>query len=133
MTRMTLERGQWYAWTMYPGYGDEPYYSPILVRDLEPNGGRQFRLDFLNLAYAAGVHIMSCDLKTVKREATYLVAILPDSDRTIIIEPLTKRWFDQHLPRVSKEIEAFAVRTDAEQVARWLKDQMPGRPHGDID
>ena len=133
MTRMTLERGQWYAWTMYPGYGDEPYYSPILVRDIEPLADRQFRLDFLNLAYAAGVQNMSCDLKTVKREATYLVAVRPDTDRTIIIEPLTKRGLLQYFPHLSREIEALAVRTDEEQVARWLKNQMPAQPREETD
>ena len=123
MTRLTLERGKWYGWTMYPGYGDEAYYSPIWVRELAPLGDRQFRLDFFNLAYAAGVQDTSYTLKTLKREATYLVAAQPDSDRTVIIEPLTKSWFRQHYPLIADEIKTFAVRTDTEQIACWLQRQ----------
>jgi len=52
--RLTLERGTWYGLTMYPGYGDGPYHSPIRVDDIKPQGQRLFKLSFLNLGYAAG-------------------------------------------------------------------------------
>ena len=95
-TRITLLPEQLYGWTMYPGYSDEPYRSPILVYSVQPLGGRTFELNFLNILYASGVQRMSYRLRTLRREQTYLILEqISDggpTERSVIIEELTRSW-----------------------------------------
>lgn len=80
-----LEVGSWYALTMFPGYGDAPYHSPIRVDDIEQLGEQHFRLDFLNLAYAAGVQNFSLEFEIVKAAPEFLACSpLEQADRMYV-------------------------------------------------
>lgn len=101
--RLTLERGQIYGWTMYPGYSGRPYRSPIRIDFIKPLGQRTYKIMFLNMFYAAGVQHMGYTLRTMRREATYIVAEQVEAgeatDRIVIIERMNARWMDQHVPK----------------------------------
>lgn len=101
--RLTLVDGEFYGWTMYPGYGDSPYLSPIEVLGLRTLGGRCFELQFLNVFYAAGMQKMGYTLRTLRRERSFLVAEqveenLP-TDRVVVIENFTPQWFIRAMPQ----------------------------------
>ena len=72
--QFTLVPGCWYGLSMFPGYGDCPYHSPIRVDSIQPLGGRQFELGFFNLCYAAGVQSFRQRLQTLFRGDRHLVA-----------------------------------------------------------
>jgi len=93
---------------MWPGYGDNPYFSPIIVRSVQPLGNRQFELDFVNVGYAAGVQQALYVMRTLKRGSNFLLAEKLDgldSDRAIAIEPLTKFWLDSHFVIESTKLD----------------------------
>ena len=94
--RMSLQREGLYGWTMYPGYGGDPYFSPIMVYEITPLGRRTFELTFLNMFYAAGVQRMTYLLRTLRREENYIIAEelrnQKTTDRVAILEPLSRRW-----------------------------------------
>ena len=99
--RFTLERGSWYGLTMYPGYGDEPYHSPIRIDELVPLGQRRFELRFLNLGYAQGVQNFHKVLRTLRRANSHLVAEETEvEDRTYVIMALTPGWMSANLGNV---------------------------------
>ena len=99
--RFTLERGRWYGLTMFPGYMDYPYHSPIRVDAITPLGQRCFRLGFLNLAYAAGVQNFQNVLRTLRRCSTHIVAEETEvADRTYVIVVLNQAWFAQQFPNL---------------------------------
>ena len=112
--RLTLERGNIYGWTMYPGYSGYPYRSPIRVDSIEPLGQRTYKMMFLNMFYAVGVQHMGYTLRTLRREATYIVAEQVETgeatDRIVIIEPMSERWMDEHVP---KQINSWDILFDA--------------------
>ena len=58
---------------------------------------------FLNMFYAAGVQHMGYMLRTLRREATYIVAEQVESgeatDRVVIIERMNARWMDENVPK----------------------------------
>ena len=101
--RLTLRPGQWYGLTMWPGYGDGPYHSPILVREVRVRGQRRFTLLFVNAAYAGGVQETGYELETLVRSGRYLLAKLPEGDRSIALVPLNSAWFDAHMPGMEAE------------------------------
>lgn len=99
-----------YGWTMYPGYGEMAYRSPIIVFEVRPRGYRRLDVDFLNIFYAAGLQHMTYRLRTLRRERSFLIAeqIREDgklSDRVVAIEPLTRAWFLQAAPQCSHLVE----------------------------
>lgn len=97
--RFTLERGHWYGLTMFPGYGDTPYHSPIRVDEVQALGNREFVLRFLNLAYAAGVQGFITQLRTLRRAQSHVVAEVTEAaDRTYIITNFTPGWLSAHFP-----------------------------------
>jgi hypothetical protein len=97
LSRFTLVSGQWYALTMFPGYSNRPYHSPIRVDSIAPLGDRSFEMEFLNLAYAAGVQLFRKRLRTLRRSVTHLVAEEMDvEDRTYAITQLNAQWFTRH-------------------------------------
>lgn len=104
--RFTLERGWWYGLTMYPGYGGEPYHSPIRVDELVPLGQRRFELRFLNLGYAQGVRGFHKVLRTLRRANSHLVAEETEvEDRTYVIMALTRGWMSANLGHIrSKDL-----------------------------
>lgn len=118
--RLTLLPGQWYGCTMYPGYGDGTYHSPIWVRHVQPMGNRRFTLEYLNLAYAAGVQMMAYDLETLNRQEQYLIAAIPASDRSVVIEPLTTTWFRNHLPHAYDIMKGYELNSGEDEIAQWL-------------
>lgn len=108
--RLTLLRGSSFGWTMWPGYVDAPYYSPIIVQSIDPLGDRTFNLDFINLRYAAGVQQMVYKLQTFKRGRNYLLANVlnsSDDERAVAIEPLTRDWFSNHLRVTETDIDCL--------------------------
>ena len=127
-TRLALIPGRVYGWTMYPGYGDMPYRSPISVHDLRPLGLRSFDLKFFNIFYALGVQHMGYRLRTLRREETYLVAeqIERDgklTDRVVVIERLTRDWMHHAAPQCTHlferlfDVEGQPVTTEFERLA----------------
>lgn len=96
--RFTLVSDAWYGLTMWPGYADRPYHSPILVRAVRPTGGRSFVLRFFNLGYAQGVQDMEYALETLMRESGYLLARVGDTGRALVLLELNPAWFETHLP-----------------------------------
>ena len=125
MARLTITRGQWYGWTMWPGYGDHAYHSPVWVREVQPLGKRRLRIDFFNLGYAQGVQDMSYTLQTLKREQSYLLASVPDSDRSVAVEALSMHWIRSHLHDAYAEVEDLQremARPDY-IIAEWLRRQ----------
>lgn len=106
MERMTLEPGRWYGWTMYPGYVDRPYHSPIKVLEVRALGtGRElFDLEFHNLAYARGVRNMHYRLRTLRRERHHIIAAQADSDRSVVIVPLGMAWIDIYAANLKDQL-----------------------------
>jgi hypothetical protein len=106
MERMTLEPGRWYGWTMYPGYLDRPYHSPIKVLGVRALGtGRGlFDLEFHNLAYAEGVRNMGYRLRTLRRERHHIIAAEDESDRSVVIVPLGMVWIDIHAASLKDQL-----------------------------
>lgn len=94
--RLTLSPRTFYGWTMYPGYFDTPYLSPIEVRHIRPLGQRRFDLGFLNVLYAAGVQAMEYRLRTLRREESFMIAECVEGDRpsgrVVVIEPFSPSW-----------------------------------------
>ena len=109
--RLTLERGQMYGWTMYPGYFGHPYRSPVLIESVEPLGQRTYKMMFLNMFYAAGVQGMGYTLRTLRRDATFIVAEEIEggelTDRVVIIEPMNARWITDNVPQLSQELRGL--------------------------
>jgi hypothetical protein len=95
----TLEPGGWYAMTMYPGYTDEPYRSPVEVHAFRPLGLRRFELTFYNVGYAAGVQMMEKTFRILHRHEGSLITLETLVDhRTTIFEPLTTAWVSAFTP-----------------------------------
>lgn len=121
MARFTLERGRWYGWSMYPGYGySGPYFSPIRVVEVRPlgTGKSLMQLRFFNVNYAAGVQMFEVSLRILYRAPDHMLAALVEDDdkppeRTAVISPLTWAWLKACDPhhRFDKSFK------DAEQAA----------------
>jgi hypothetical protein len=107
MERFTLSPNQWYGWTMFPGYAGSPYHSPIRVDRVRPvpNRARMFDLDFFNMGYAAGVQMMTYRLRTLRREAGYILAEEEGSDRSVAIIDLDPMFVMVHAPHMTDRIE----------------------------
>lgn len=103
--RFTLIAGDWYGLTMFPGYFDSPYHSPIRIDSIDALGGREFDLQFLNLGYAAGVQNFRKRLKTLRRAQTHLVAEETEvQDRTYVVVCLNAQWLKSHYPHLRPEL-----------------------------
>lgn len=86
---------------MFPGYGDCPYHSPILIRSIEPLGDRRFEIAFWNLCYALGVQDFKMQLKTLRRGLSHLVAADTEvGDRTYVLVHFNVRWLQRHFPQL---------------------------------
>lgn len=97
--KFVLERGRWYGWSMYPGYSDMPYYSPIRVDAVAPLGNGLIEIAFLNAGYAEGVQQMKKKFRVHRRGERHLVLDeLHVPERTVIIEPLTTEWIAGRTP-----------------------------------
>jgi hypothetical protein len=99
--------------TMWPGYLDRPYRSPIridrLIVFVDEEPGELASMEFYNAAYAAGVRTMNYHLKIFIHQPTYLLASLIDSrDRAIAIEPLTPDWIETFFPDQFLELQDIA-------------------------
>lgn len=121
MTRFTLERDKWYGMTLYPGYGDLPYHSPIRVKEVRPlkSGAGLLDIDFFNAAYAEGVQNFTYSLRILKRAEQYMLAAIQGGDRAISLVHCDTSWmgeyFPDQLPRLTEYMEgmdAFAVAMD---------------------
>lgn len=97
--KLTLERGCWYALTMYPGYLNEPYCSPIRVDAIKPLGAGLIEIEHLNAGYAQGVQIMTKGYRVHRRGERHMVLDEIDvPERTVVIEQLTDKWLQTHAP-----------------------------------
>lgn len=97
-----LETGGWYGLSMIPGYADAPYHSPIRVDGIVWLGERSFELEFLNLAYAAGVQRFDQNFTILKATPDLVACELPDQpDRLYVITKLTRGWISIHFPRLA--------------------------------
>lgn len=86
---------------MFPGYGDCPYHSPILVHSIEPLGDRRFELAFWNLGYAPGVQDFKKQLRTLRRGRSHLVAAETEvEDRTYVLAHFNPTWLQRHFPQL---------------------------------
>lgn len=134
MAGLHLERGQWYAWQMLPGYsGVIPYFSPIRVDSVTPKkaGHRRFRLSFLNAMYATGVQLVEMELHILKHDERYLIAEIDDEtedDRSVVISPPQCAF--RH-PASGRRLTCPGIRPHAR--GHWLS-ATPGRiKHGDAE
>lgn len=109
--RLTLVPGQWYGWTMYPGYLGSPYHSPIRVERVTPVGSRMFDLTFFNMGYAAGVQMMNYRLRKLRREAGYMLAAQDETHRSVSIIPLDPMFIMVHAPQHVAELERLMEET----------------------
>jgi len=104
MASFALSPGSWNSWQMLPGYFGArmtPYFSPILIRRVEPlkSGKSLLRLDFFSALYAEGVQDFTLDLKILKRATNYVIADLPyDAERSAVIGHIEFSWLDQFCP-----------------------------------
>lgn len=97
--KLTLERGHWYALTMYPGYAGEPYCSPIRVDAIRPLGSGLIEIEHLNAGYATGVQLMTKAFRVHRRGERHLVLDeIQTPERTVIIEPLSENWIRTRAP-----------------------------------
>lgn len=96
-----LEPGGWHALTMYPGYWDVPYHSPIRVDGISWLDEQHFMLDFLNLAYAAGVRDFRIECAILKAAPEFLACSPVDQpDRMYVFAKLTRVWMKAHFPHI---------------------------------
>jgi hypothetical protein len=121
LVRFTLIRSQWYGLTMFPGYGDCPYHSPIQVHEIEALGDRQFKLAFFNLCYASGVQHFEKQLRTLRRGVSHLVAAETEvEDRTYVLVYFNAAWFQRYFP--DSRIETIfdsAGQPNKDALLRW--------------
>jgi hypothetical protein len=122
---MMLERGGWYGWTMWPGYLDTPYHSPIRVEALDAckTGNGRFDLTFINAAYARGVADMTYQLRMLQRGPSYLLASVADNERAVCIERLDLAWLEKHMPDADLPFDTFRQCSDelmAGRISLWL-------------
>lgn len=97
-----LERGDWYALTMYPGYWDVPYHSPMRVDGIAWLDEQHFMLEFLNLAYAAGVRDFRIECAILKAAPEFLACSPVDQpDRMYVFAKLTRAWMTANFPQVA--------------------------------
>jgi hypothetical protein len=97
--KLTLERGRWYALTMYPGYGDKPYQSPVRVEEIKPLGSGLIEIEHWNVGYAEGVQVMKKTFRVHRRGASHMVLDeFQVPARTVIIETLTGDWIRSRVP-----------------------------------
>jgi len=97
--KFTIEPARWYALTMYPGYGNDPYHSPIRVDRVVPLGNGLIELEHLNSGYAEGVQLMKTKYRVHRRGERHMVLDeLQVPERTVIIEPLSAPWIIAHAP-----------------------------------
>ena len=97
--KFTIEPSRWYALTMYPGYADQAYFSPIEVHRVTPLGNGLMEIDHLNAGYAQGVQQMTKKYRVHRRGKRHIVLDeLQAPERTVIIEPLTAQWIIAHAP-----------------------------------
>src|SRR5262245_35606339 len=107
-SRLLLNTGRWYGWTMYPGYAGRTYKSPILIRNIAPleSGKQLLRIGFFNAFYAAGVREFDKLLHVLKRSERFIAFEELDgntrqTDRLAVIEELTKDWLRDGWPQIS--------------------------------
>ena len=100
--RFTLVPGQWFALTMFPGYGDCPYHSPIRVDSIAPIPDRCFEVEYLNLGYAAGVQGMRKRWRTVRRVESHIIAEeASGGERSYVITKFNSSWFVRHFENLN--------------------------------
>lgn len=119
--RLELEPGRWYGWTMWPGYMDRAYHSPIRVEQVDWLGHELIDLQFYNAAYARGVRGMGTRLRILAHHATYLLAAIDQSqDRSVAVVPMTAGWIELYFP------DQFAMLQDiAGEAGTSLDDAIP--------
>lgn len=97
---LTLVPGKWYGWQMLPGYGLEPYFSPIRAEEVTAlkTGRGELQLRFFNAFYATGVQHLEKTLRVIRRQPEYIVCdILHEAEvRVAIITACTPEFLIKH-------------------------------------
>jgi len=107
----TMKTGKWYGWQMLPGYvsvsGYMPYFSPILMRAVEPKktGRSVLQLTFSNALYAEGCQDFKVDLRIISRSENFLIGeMLEDAQtrhkRCAVICEISYEWLRQFCPGI---------------------------------
>lgn len=106
--QLRLEPGRWYGMTMWPGYGDRPYHSPIRIDAFEDLGG-ELSVEFLNAAYAQGVRDFTERLVPLAHQPDYLIARIADQpERTVAIVDISQYWLETYFPRLVEEVNSLS-------------------------
>ena len=107
MKRFTIRPDSWFAWQMFPGYGDLPYCSPIYVTEFRAlkSGRGLFRMQFINVFYAEGVQAMDKEMRVFSRQENFLIAALIDEpdrepDRFAVISRIGFEWLQRFCPNL---------------------------------
>ena len=107
---------------MYPGYGDEPYRSPIRIGAIKPlkTGQGLIRLNFLNAFYAVGVRQFDIVLRTLKRSPDF-IALEPYVDkkpknRLVVIHEVSVPWMRSVWPEALEDAREHDLSGDALQL-----------------
>ncbi len=93
IAQFTIESAHCYGLSMYPGYGNEPYFSPIRVERVVPLGNGLLEVEYLNAGYAEGVQQMKKKYRVHRRgERNLVLDELHVPERTAIIEAISASW-----------------------------------------
>lgn len=99
-----LETGGWYGLSMFPGYSDVPYHSPVKVNELASLNDWSFSVEFLNVAYAAGVQQFDQTFAILKETSEFVACESDDHpDRLYLFSMLTKGWIGACLPELGRD------------------------------
>lgn len=126
---LSLQRGSWYAWHMFPGYGNPflPYVSPIRIDEVAPEktGRSILHLRFFNAGYALGMQDFSLRLRVLARRPHHLLAELlygadEPSDRHVVIGRIGRQWLDLHVHALPGTSPPAEDPPDQQQIDHYL-------------
>lgn len=113
-----LMSSRWFGMTMYPGYADTTYYSPIHLDGFQLLDDDHFHLDFQNIGYAGGVQNFTVEFELIRGTTEYQLCFAKNHpDRTYVFVPLTRNWIESHTPYFAEQFqfdsEGVPVRLEA--------------------
>lgn len=98
-SKFTIERDRWYGLSMYPGYGDVSYFSPIQVQLVNLLGNKLIEIEYINAGYAEGVQLMKKKYIVHRRSEFHVILNeIHVPERTVILEPLSASWIISRAP-----------------------------------
>ena len=124
-SRITLERGSWYAAEFISEHGnpDSRHFTPMRVEKLKPkkDGSRAFTLSFYHANYSEGVRNKTYELRTIERAESFIFAERLDSNAKtfVLILPISTAWLNKHF--------GAGLLAD-ESPETWLEQNCGGQP-----